>query len=100
MSKPKRLREIEYGLCAGDGMNKTCIYTTGRLDPKEFLQLVANLAGSDVPLDARQALTEDDVEHTHFRPMSPSEAKSWGGDTGVMVAEPGHRGYEVTRVVL
>jgi hypothetical protein len=34
-----------------------------------------------------------------FRPMSPTEARSWGADSGVMETEEG-RGYPVTWVAL
>ena len=97
--KPIRLREIEFGIAGGD-RNETCFYVLGHIDPQAFLNIVVEDKSSDVPLDARQALTVDNVEHTRFRPMSPTEARSWGCDTGVMVAETGHRGYAVTRVML
>ena len=98
MAKRKGLREIEFGICAGN-FNKTCIYDNGHIDSSEFLKRVREMKRSDVPQDAREALTILDVEHRRFRPMSPSEARSWGCDSGVMEAEDG-RGYPVTSVTL
>jgi len=94
MSKSKGLREIEWGLYAG-GDNKLCIYDNGHVDPVVFLKRVRSMANSSAPDDVRAALTEQDVNHIRFRSMSPSEARSWGADSGVMEAEDG-RGYPVT----
>jgi hypothetical protein len=96
--KTRGLREIDWGFYAG-GDNKTCIYDNGHIDPEEFLQRVRGMTGSDVPDDARAALTVEDVVQSRFRPMSPTEARSWGCDSGVMEAEEGC-GYPVTWVAL
>lgn len=96
--KTKGLREIEWGIQAGD-CNKTCIYDNGHIDPVEFLERVREMEWTDVPDDARAALTVEDVTHSRFRPMSPTEAYSWGSTSGVMEAEDG-RGYPVTWVAL
>lgn len=98
MKKRKGLREIEWGPCAG-ACNKICIYDNGHIDPEKFLEQVRTMSGSDVPLEARASLSVDDVKHSRFRPMSPTEAWSWGADSGVMDAEEG-RGYAVTWVAL
>ena len=99
MAKGKGLREIEYGPYMGGERNQICIYDNGHIDPGEFLKRVRGMTNSAVPDDARAALIVDDVIHSRFRPMSPSEARSWGCDSGVMEAEDGC-GYPVTQVVL
>lgn len=92
-----KLKEVPFGL--NDYCDEICIYTLGHKDPSEFLKAVRSFAKSDVPQDARDALTVEDVEHLRFRPMSPSEARSWGCGSGVMeTIEP--RGYGVTAVKL
>ena len=96
--KTKGLREIEWGIEAGAN-NKICIYDNGHIDPEEFLKRVREMTGSNVPDDARSALTAEDVAQSRFRPMSPTEAYSWGANSGVMEAEEG-RGYPVTWVAL
>jgi hypothetical protein len=50
------------------------------------------------PLEARQALTLEDVQHSRFRPMLPHERRQWGCDEGVMKTDRG--GYKVTEVIL
>ena len=91
-----RLREIPFGPC-GDA-DETCIYDNGHIDPEEFLRAVREMKGSDIPDEARAALTVADVQHIRFRPMSPTEAKSQGYDFGVMKTKVG--GYPVTVVML
>lgn len=91
----KGLREIEWGLPGGD-RNKTVIYDNGHEDPEAFLRRVVADKTLDTPLDVRQALTAADVEHMRFRAMSPTEAKSWDCDSGVLECESETRGYPVT----
>lgn len=93
-----KLKEISWGP-AGDA-DEVCIYTNGHVPPDGFLEAIRCLTTSDVPDDTRSALTPQDVKHTRFRPMSPSEARSMGYDHGVMEAEEEHRGYPVTAVYL
>lgn len=76
----------------------TCIYTNGHVGRAAFLKAVRELTGTDVPQDARDCLTEDDVEYIHFRPMSPTEARGNGLSWGVMQTTEG--GYPVTAVKL
>lgn len=95
-----KLKEIAWGL-AGDTSGKICIYANGHLPIADFLEAVKSFNSSDVPAESRCALTESDVRHTRFRPMSPSEARSMGYDYGVMEAdEEMHRGYPVTEVLV
>lgn len=94
------LKEIEWGLCAGGDNARICIYALGNLEPECFLALVRRKQDSDIPFEAREALDVLDVEHVRFRPMSPSEARAWGCDSGVIEATEGDRGYAVTRVIL
>ena len=92
-----KLKEICFGP-DGDA-DEFCIYANGHLPIGDFLEAVKSFNSSDVPPDVRCALTEGDVRHTRFRPMSPSEARGMGYDHGVMEAdEEMHRGYPVTAV--
>ena len=93
----KGLREIEWGSYAG-GDNKTCIYDNGHIPKDEFIAMLKDFR-TDVPQENIDELTESDITHTWFRPMSPSEARAWGCDCGVMQADEG-QGYPVTVVVL
>lgn len=93
------LREIEWGTCAGEFMNKTAIYQLGHIEPMVFLETVRGNASLDTPQDIRDSLEASSVQHLRLRPMSPSEAKSWGCDSGVMEAQEG-RGYQVTAVIV
>ena len=94
----KGLREIPWGVCGMD-YDQICIYDNGHVDPALFLNRVREMKGSDVPEDARAALTVADVDHVRFRPMSPTEASNAGVKSGITEAEEG-RGYAVTRVIL
>ena len=94
--RKKGLREILYGLNADS--DKVCIYDIGHIDPAEFCARVRAWSGSEVPQDARDALTVDDVEHTRFRNLSPTEARQYGFDHGVI--DTLHGGYPVTAVCL
>ncbi len=96
MSQRPKLREIPFGL--NDAADEVCIYDNGHIEPELFLRRVREWQASDVPQDARDGLTLSDVQHIHFRPMSPSEARAWGCDSGVMKTETG--GYPVTAVIL
>jgi len=91
------LREIDYGVNDWDA-EQVCIYCTGHIDPAKFLEMVRSFSASDAPLEAREALTVEDVQHSRFRPMLPHEARQWGCDEGVMHTERG--GYKVTEVIL
>ncbi|CAB4184718.1 hypothetical protein UFOVP1122_26 [uncultured Caudovirales phage] len=91
------LREIGYGVNDWDA-EQTCIYVTGHIEPERFLEMVRAFSASDVPQEAREALTVDDVQHSRFRPMLPHEARQWGCDKGVMETDRG--GYKVTKVIL
>lgn len=91
------LKEIPFGTPAYDA-DAYCIYTNGHVDPLVFLDAVRAMKGSDVPEDARAALTVEDVEHIRFRPMSPTEARENGLTSGVFQTETG--GYPVTAVRL
>lgn len=93
MSK-RGLREIVWGRDS----DQRCIYDNGHLPPADFLAAVKAWKSSYIPADAREMLTEADVSHRRFRPMSPTEARSWGFDSGVVDTESG--GYPVTRVIL
>lgn len=97
--KRKGLREIEWGPCGGD-RNKTVIYDNGHEDPESFLRRVVADKSLDTPLDARKALKTSEVLQTRFRSMSPTEARSWGVDHGVMECESETRGYPITMVEL
>ena len=91
----KGIREIEWGQCAGEG--GSCIYDNGHIDKTDFLKMLRESCHLDTPADVLCDLDESRVVHTRFRPMSPSEAKNWGGDYGVMQAD-GQRGYPVTAI--
>lgn len=91
----KGIREIEWGPSAGFG--GSCIYDNGHIAPEAFLAAVQAAAHLDTPEDVRRGFTAADVQHLRFRPMSPSEAKRWGCDSGVLEAE-GDRGYPVTAI--
>ena len=95
--KTKGLREIEWGHCAGEMMNRTCIYDNGVIPPEQFLRTIRECSTLDTPADIREALKQEDVQHIRFRPMSPSECRCWGCDFGVMEAE-GENGYPVTAI--
>ena len=92
-----KLKEISFGTPIDDP-DQTCIYTNGHIDRAEFLAAVKDWDSSDVPKEYRAELSESDVEHIRFRPMSPTEARSHGIDWGVM--ESADRGYKVTAVKL
>jgi hypothetical protein len=92
--RAKGLREIEWGHCAGEMMNSTCIYDNGVIPAEEFLRIVRESTVLDTPADVRQTLKPEDVQHIRFRPMPPSECRSWGCDYGVLAAD-GDRGYPV-----
>lgn len=95
------LREISFGTPVDDP-DGYCIYCLGHVEsPEAFLHAVRDLKPSEIPLDARQALTVDDVEFIRFRPMSPSEARGYGLTWGVMQVPEGEtNGYPVTAVKL
>jgi hypothetical protein len=97
MKTKKGLREIEWGIYAG-GNNKLCIYDNGHIPWDEFIARLKEFK-TDVPQENIDEVTEKEVQHIRFRPMSPSEARSWGADSGVVVAEEGI-GYPVTMVIL
>ena len=102
MSNRKRrkgIREIGWGYNENEG--KVCIYDNGHLDKAKFItDIEINAKRLDTPLDVLIHLTVEDVQHLRFRPMSPSEAKSWGADWGVMECTEEGRGYPVTAVIL
>jgi len=95
MRKLKGLREIPWGIPESD---QTCIYDNGHIDAAEFLQRVRDWNASDVHSEYRSALTLADVEYLRFRPMSPSEARQYGVDSGIIRTLEG--GYPVTAVML
>jgi len=92
-TKGKGLREICFGL-AGE----TVIYDNGHQDKDKFLAAIKTWGQSDLPDDAIDSLTVDDVEHTRFSPMSPTQARCRGFDYGVLLTIAG--GYPVTMVKL
>ena len=94
-----KLKEIPFGTPIDDPVGY-CIYTNRHIDQSEFLEAVKAMRISEVPDDARHALTLDDVRHTRFRPLSPHEAKGWGLTWGVMEVSDGEVGYPVTAVNL
>ena len=94
----KGIREIGWGINESDG--KTCIYDNGHLDKAKFITDLELAKHLDTPLDALIYLTVEDVKHMRFRPMSPSEAKNWGADWGVVDCTEEGRGYPVTAVIL
>jgi hypothetical protein len=98
MAKTKGIREIGWGINDNDG--KTCIYDNGHLDKAKFITDLELAKHLDTPFDVLIHLTVDDVKHMRFRPMSPSEAKNWGADWGVMDCTEEGRGYPVTAVIL
>ena len=100
MSKRKGIREIAWGYDECDG--KVCIYDNGHLDKAKFLTDIELFADHlETPRDVLVHLTIDQVKHLRFRPMSPSEAKNWGADWGVMdCTGEGNRGYPVTAVIV
>ena len=91
----KRFREIEWGVSAGFG--GTCIYDNGHIPADLFLISVKAAKHLDTPMDVREDFKVDEVQYLRFRPMSPSEARNWGCDHGVMEAD-GQRGYPVTAI--
>ncbi len=93
--KTIKLREIPFGTPISDP-DGCCIYARGHIDKAEFLGAVKASKVFEVPEDAREALTIDDVEYIRFRPMSPSEARGHGLTWGVMETDEG--GYAVTAV--
>jgi hypothetical protein len=94
----KGIREIGWGYNASD--DESCIYDNGHLDRAKFITDIQLAPGLDTPKDVLIRLTVSDVKHMRFRPMSPSEAKAWGGDWGVMDCTEEGRGYPVTAVIL
>jgi hypothetical protein len=92
-----KLKEIPFGTPVDDP-DGCCIYTNKHVDKSEFLDAVKSMRGSNVPDDARAALTIEDVEHIRFRPMSPTEARGNGISWGVFETDTG--GYPVTAVKL
>lgn len=92
------LREIEWGTGAGEFLNKTAIYRLGHVEPADFLALVLS-ANLDTPRDVIESVQLSEVKYMRLRPMSPSEARSWGCDSGVMEADAG-RGYAVTAIIV
>ena len=94
-----RLKEIPFGTPADDP-DGYCIYTNGHVvESGAFLAAVHAWDASEVPEDARQALTLEDIERIRFRPMSPSEARGNGLTWGV-VQTGDETGYPVTAVKL
>ena len=99
MSKKKGIREIEFGSHSGDMGSKTCIYDNGHLDKAKFVTDVElDAPRLDTPLDSLIHFISADVQHLWFRPMSPSEARDWGCNSGVMQCEEG-QGYPVTAII-
>ncbi len=92
------LKELEWCSGYGEGSDKTCLYANGHIDKAEFLTAVKACRWSDVPQDAREALTLDDVQQCMFRRMSPSEARARGYDSGMLQDENGK--MKVTMVIL
>ncbi len=78
--------------------SQTCIYANGHIGPVHFLEAVKHFTNSDVPSDARDALTLEHVMHTRFSRMSPSEAAARGVDWGFWETQEGR--YKVTAVFL
>lgn len=97
---PKRihLRELEWNNGWSVDQVKTVIYTNGHIDKEEFLRVVKESPMLDTPRESRDALTAENVSHCRFRPMSPSEAREKGYDSGVMKDESGR--WKVTMVEL
>ena len=93
------IREIRELLWGFDG-DQTCFYALGHLDKSGFLNKIKAMRNTNVPKDARAALTEGDVTHTRYRPMSPSECRGYGVRSGVTPAKDGQYGYAVTEVIL
>jgi hypothetical protein len=87
-----KLKELPWG------EDKTCIYTNGHVGPIAFLKAVKEFAESDIAQDSRDALALDDVKHTRFARMSPTECRSRGFDWGFWQRHDGH--YKVTAVFL
>ena len=92
------LRELEWD--TGMSQSRIVIYDNGHIDPEKFLALVRGTTWLNSDKACLSALTIADVKHARFRPMSPSEAKSRGYDTGVMQVGEGesYRGYPITMV--
>lgn len=86
MSKPGKikLKELEWNTGYSEDQTKTCIYANGHVDKAAFLEAVQACDWMDVPKDAREALTLENIEHCMFRRMSPSEARAKGYDSGMM----------------
>jgi hypothetical protein len=80
------------------GEDQMCIYTNGHVAPIGFLRAVKEFQASDISKDARNALVLDDVKHTRFTRMSPSECSCRGLDWGFWEQEHGR--YKVTAVWL
>ena len=94
-----RLKEIPFGTPVDDP-DGYCIYINGHeVEACAFLSAVHAWGASEVPEDARQALTLEDVERIRFRPMSPSEARGHGLTWGVIQSDD-ETGYPVTAVRL
>jgi hypothetical protein len=93
------LKEIPFGTPMDDP-DGYCIYVNGHdIEVGKFLDAVHAWDASEVPEDARKALTVDDVERIRFRSMSPSEARGHGLTWGVIQTHDG-TGYPVTAVKL
>lgn len=92
-----KLREIPFGTPIYDP-DGYCVYTNKHVDKSAFLDAIKTMIGSDIPDDARDALTLEDIEYIRFRPMSPTEARGHGITWGVMETEDG--GYPVTAAKL
>lgn len=86
------LKELSWG------ETQTAIYVNGHVGPIGFLKAVKESQSSDVPQDARDALTLDDVKHDRWTRMSPSEASARGWDWGFWRQKIGR--YKVTVVYL
>jgi len=87
-----KLKELPWG------EDQVCIYANGHVGPIGFLAAVKTFSGSDIPQDARDALVLDDVKHTRFTRMSPSECAGLGFDWGFWEQKDGR--YKVTAVFL
>lgn len=97
MAKRMKIREIAWDI--GGSHEKTLLYASGKFPPDAFLAECRKWS-CDCGNDLLEPLKDSDVQYLRFRPMSPSEAKSRGYDTGVMdcTGEPNYRGYAVTAV--
>ncbi|MGA7791821.1 MAG: hypothetical protein WCA19_02205 [Candidatus Acidiferrales bacterium] len=87
-----KLKELPWG------EDQTCIYVNGHVGPIHFLASVKAFLASGVPQDARDALVLDDVKHTRFTRMSPTECARQGFDWGFWEQKDGR--YKVTAVFI